>query len=151
MLKVIMTVLLVLAIVIIALLFMLGSHSRSGTPPGLVAGKLAACPKKPNCVCSEMKDDAAHFIEPIISSDISLVNSIIKDMGGVLVKEKDHYYSYLFTSKIFGFIDDFEVRYDPDKSIIHLRSASRVGRSDLGANRKRVENLRLLLEQENTL
>ena len=140
-------IILVIIIVIISLLFILGAKSRNGVAPGLVNGKLSACSKKPNCVCSEIYSSEinskdTHYIQPIMSSDIAVINSIIENMGGVLVKEKNNYFSYQFTSRIFGFVDDFEVRYDKERKIIHLRSASRVGRSDLGANRKRVEDLK---------
>jgi len=43
---------------------------------------------------------------------------------------------------LFGFVDDLEIRIDAEVSVIHLRSASRVGKSDLGANRKRVEMIK---------
>jgi uncharacterized protein (DUF1499 family) len=51
-------------------------------------------------------------------------------------------------SRIFRFVDDLIFYFDPDQGLIHVRSASRVGRSDLGVNRKRVEAIRALWAQE---
>ena len=64
------------------------------------------------------------------------------DMGGRIRAEETGYLAGTFTSSIFRFVDDLEVRIDSDRNTVHLRSASRVGRSDLGANRKRVERLK---------
>jgi len=143
-----MTILLGVIVTIITLLFILGIHSRKSIPSGLVDGMLTKCSKKPNCVCSEIKRDDPHFIKPLISSsNIDLLISVIQEMGGVLVNEKDNYFAFQFTSKIFGFVDDFEVRFEQNKNIIHFRSASRVGRSDLGVNRNRVELVKKLYRE----
>jgi uncharacterized protein (DUF1499 family) len=69
-------------------------------------------------------------------------------MGGVIAEEKDGYFSATFSVSIFGFIDDLEVRMDPVRQVIHIRSASRVGRSDLGVNRKRIERLKKLYQKK---
>lgn len=138
----------------VLLLFILGFISRSGKVPGLVAGRLAQCPATPNCVCSEYKDDADHFIDPILlprnlSFDpLSLLKNAVGDMSGVIGAEGDHYFAATFSSAIFGFMDDLEVRYDPTKNVIHLRSASRVGYGDAGINRKRTELLRKIYNQK---
>jgi len=134
-------------IVIITLLFILGAKSHKSIPPGLVGGMLSKCSQKPNCVSSEIKSDDPHFISPLTSSNnIVLLNGIIQEMGGVLVNEKDNYFAYQFTSKVFGFVDDFEVRLEQSKNLIHFRSASRVGTSDLGVNRNRVERVKKLYQ-----
>ena len=54
-------------------------------------------------------------------------------------------------SPLFGFVDDLELRIDPDRARVDVRSASRVGRSDLGANRRRVEVLRERLTRRGRL
>jgi uncharacterized protein (DUF1499 family) len=53
-----------------------------------------------------------------------------------------------FASALFGFVDDLEIRIDAEVGSIHLRSASRVGKSDLGANRKRVEIIQKLYREK---
>jgi uncharacterized protein (DUF1499 family) len=138
----------------VSLLFILGFFSRSGKAPGLVAGRLAQCPATPNCVCSEYKDDADHFINPILLPQniafdpLALLKNAVGDMGGALEAEGDHYFAATFSSAIFGFTDDLEVRIDPTKNVIHLRSASRVGYGDAGVNRKRAELLKNLYNQK---
>jgi len=148
--KLTLTILFILALVIIVLLFIYGKDSQKGKSPGLVDGALSQCSKKPNCVCSEIEKDEQHYISPIsISStdSIPIINSIIENMGGVLYLEKENYFAYHFTSTFFGFVDDFEIRYDLSDKVIHIRSASRVGTSDFGVNRKRIELLKSLYQQ----
>ena len=69
-------------------------------------------------------------------------------MGGNIQVENDNYLAATFTSSIFRFVDDLEIRIDLDQKIIHLRSASRVGRSDGGVNRERIKRLKSLYQQE---
>lgn len=151
------TVLIILSILIVAcvlLLFILGVISRSGKAPGLVAGKLAQCSATPNCVCSEQKDDGDHFIDPIllpqnlIFDPLSILKNVVSNMGGTIGVESDHYFAATFSSTIFGFMDDLEVRIDPTRNVIHLRSASRVGYGDAGVNRNRAELLKNLYNQK---
>jgi len=70
------------------------------------------------------------------------LKTIIREMGGSIQVEKADYLAATFTSSIFRFVDDLEFRIDTGQGMIHLRSASRVGRSDGGVNRKRVERLK---------
>lgn len=150
------TALIIIAILVIlglASFFVLGKMSQKGIAPGLVDGKLSKCSEKPNCVSSEYQDDAEHFIEPIIQQDIdtiktmSTIVSTIQSMDGIVYIEKNNYIAAIFSSSLFGFVDDFEVRIDPDQGAIHFRSASRVGYSDAGVNKKRVETFKELYKQ----
>lgn len=151
--KITLIILSVLVITIIISLFIYGMNSRKGVSPGLVEGMLSRCPAKPNCVCSERKDDVKHYIKPIVVSLTStidqfhLLKNIIQDMGGVLQSEKEHYLAYYFSSAIFGFVDDVEIRFDQNKNVIHFRSSSRMGTSDFGVNRKRIELLKRLYQE----
>ncbi|MGL5510027.1 MAG: DUF1499 domain-containing protein, partial [Microcoleaceae cyanobacterium] len=54
-----------------------------------------------------------------------------------------------FTSQLMGYVDDVEFYLDPSKQVIQVRSASRLGESDLGANQARIENIRSLLDRKN--
>ena len=130
---------------------MLGEKSRSSEPPGLINARLSPCPTSPNCVCSEFPSDEEHFIPPIHYAPAEInrmgIKSIIQAMGGKLVHEQDDYFAAEFSSAIFRFVDDVEFRLDVDKKILHLRSASRVGRSDLGVNKKRMERFRKLFAE----
>ena len=115
---------------------------------GLVDNLLLPCPSSPNCVCSEYSGASA-WISPITINGEqqqawSAAIATVKEMGGKIIQEQDNYLHATFTSSIFRFVDDFELRLDQAQSVIHLRSASRVGYSDLGVNRKRVEKFRTL-------
>ncbi len=135
-------------------LFNFGSVSKAGETSELVAGMLLKCPDKPNCVCSEYKNDANHYTDPIsISQDIpfdlfSLLKNVIHDMGGEIQIEKGNYLAATFTSAIFKFVDDLEIRIDSTQRKIHIRSASRFGYSDFGVNKKRVKLLKELLSRK---
>jgi uncharacterized protein (DUF1499 family) len=137
-------------ILVLVLFFTLAISSRSGKPPGLFEGRLSKCPDTPNCVCSEYKDDTGHYIEPIQipknhGPDIMpVLEQVIGKMGGNILTQEENYLAATFKSKIFGFVDDLEIRIDLAKSVIHIRSASRVGRGDMGVNKKRADLLKKL-------
>lgn len=120
------------------------------TPPGLVAGQLASCPSSPNCICSEYPEDVEHFSEPVTMSidgqSAALLQQVAEAIGGKLQSKDDNYLGFTFTSRVFRFVDDFELRLDPEHDLVHIRSASRVGYSDLGVNRKRVERFKAALQ-----
>jgi len=128
-------------------LFMLLSGC-AGTPPqhiGMYPKKLQDCPDSPNCVSSDEKGDE-HHINPISTThqpatSIALLKSIIKkDPNLLLIKQIDNYLYAQFTSSILGFVDDLEFIVGETK--IQVRSASRLGYSDFGANRKHIEAVR---------
>ncbi|MBN4078811.1 DUF1499 domain-containing protein [Gammaproteobacteria bacterium AH-315-C21] len=129
----------------IVFLFVSGKESKTGHAPGLIDLSLARCADKPNCVCSEYKDDTAHYIEPVIIPNkpdldfLLLVKTTIRNMGGIPFVHTDNYIAAIFSSTTFGFVDDLEVRADLENSVLHIRSASRVGYSDAGVNKRRVE------------
>jgi uncharacterized protein (DUF1499 family) len=138
-----------IVLVILIALVVLGLYSRSGEAPGPVDGRLTPCRGSDNCVCSEYPDDGAHFIEPIATdANTAQLRQAIVELGGKIEIDAATYVAATFRSPIFGFVDDLEVRIDSGRNQIQVRSASRVGRSDLGANRKRVERLRQLLTEK---
>jgi uncharacterized protein (DUF1499 family) len=145
---------LILVVSAIALMFILGKQSQKGLAPGLVNGSLSRCSEKPNCVCSEYSDDVSHFIEAVTMipnlemHDMGKAVSIIQDMNGVVNSAEDNYITATFTSSIFGFVDDFEIRTDPNQGVMHFRSASRVGYGDGGVNRKRIELFKTLYRKK---
>ena len=151
------TALIIISILIVAfiiLLFILGVLSKSGKAPGLVEGSLTQCPNKPNCVCSEQKDASKHYINPMIIPQnikfdiLPILKNAIRDMGGSIQAESDNYIASIFSSAIFGFVDDLEIRIDTNKKVIHIRSASRVGYGDTGVNKKRAELLKKLCNRK---
>jgi uncharacterized protein (DUF1499 family) len=121
----------------------------SKKPDGLGAagGRLAACPPSPNCVCSA-DADAAHAIEPLAFTDPP--DEAWRRLEAVLaahprthvVTNQNGYLHAECASFLFRFVDDVEFLLDREGKKIHVRSASRAGRSDLGVNRARVEAIR---------
>lgn len=122
----------------------------SGTSPsnlGLEEGRLASCPKSPNCV-STQSTDAKHAIDPIVYTASmeearERLEQIVRAMPRTKVVRREEDYIYLeCSSRLFRFVDDVEFWFDDANKLIHFRSASRKGYSDLGVNRKRVEQIR---------
>jgi uncharacterized protein (DUF1499 family) len=148
--KIVIIVIVALFVVAILALFVLGQMSQSGEANGLVDAKLTKCPDKPNCICTEFEADASHYIDPIVFTQtndtevLSRLKNSVREMGGSIQAETDNYLAFTFTSSIFRFVDDLEIRIDTDKKMIHMRSVSRVGRSDRGVNKKRIEQLKKL-------
>lgn len=126
------------------LVFMSGCSQLTATGQ-LTNGKLRPCPDSPNCVSSE--SGSTRHIPPIAYTESeetawqNLQICIVK-MGGEIIAVETNYIWATFTSKIFGFVDDVELRMDRDQKIIHIRSGSRVGYTDFGVNKKRTEKIR---------
>ncbi len=143
-----------LVILAVIALFVVARVSKSGQAPGLADGRLAHCPDTPNCVCSEYASDQAHFIAPFelpaksAEAALARVRAAIVEQGGTIRSARDGYLAATYSTPLFGFVDDLEVRIDAAHGLVQVRSASRVGRGDLGANRKRVERLRQLLLED---
>lgn len=116
-------------------------------PPPPTIRILAPCPETPNCV-SSLAEDATHRIEPLPlhgtpEEAIQRLQRIIERMPRAEVTEAGPtWLNATFRSLVFRFVDDLELAVDPDAGVIHVRSAARVGRSDLGVNRRRVETIR---------
>jgi len=126
----------------------LGFKSQTGVAPGLTNNQLQTCPDTPNCVTSETKTADTHFVTPLDTQGVpakkamqTLTDIIIK-AGGKIQTSSENYIAATFSSAIFQFVDDFEIRMDAMQQKVHFRSASRVGNSDLGANLKRVNKIK---------
>lgn len=114
---------------------------------GLNAGKLAPCPNTPNCVSSQ-SEDAEHKIDPLPYVSIADLKKVIENMERTTIIEETENYLYAeFKSRLMGFVDDVEFHKDDINQVVNVRSASRLGQSDLGVNRKRVEAIREKLKQ----
>ncbi|MEM8594000.1 MAG: DUF1499 domain-containing protein [Pseudomonadota bacterium] len=114
---------------------------------GLVDGLLATCPTSPNCVVSETHARSAQAIDPISFSQLpadawNIIQDSIRQTGGSIQSVDDEYLHATYTSKVMRYVDDVELRLDSNSQQIHMRSVSRVGYSDMGANRKRMERVR---------
>lgn len=120
----------------------------AGEPPlniGNLDGRLAACPDSPNCVCS-FEARESHYIAPL-QANLDQVESVLLNLDAAnIVKAESNYLYAEFTSRIMGFVDDVEFLFDPVASVTHVRSASRLGYSDMGVNRNRIESIRTALQ-----
>jgi uncharacterized protein (DUF1499 family) len=127
----------------------------AGKPPtnlGVKEGRLAPCPRSPNCVASQGDPgDATHFIAPIaFKGDAraawrALRETVAASERVKIVSERDGYLRAEFATKVIGFVDDVEFLLDAPANVIHVRSASRLGYRDFGVNRARIEALRARL------
>lgn len=130
--------------------------SCAGTRPsnlGVKDSRLAPCPSSPNCVSSD-DGDAAHAISALqLAVPAGAAWPAVRATVAALPRTKiltqtDDYLHAECSSAVFGFVDDLELHLRPAQNLIAVRSAARLGRSDLGVNRRRLENLRLALRQQ---
>jgi len=119
----------------------------TGEPPqniGVRDGRLTACPESPNCV-SSYESSEEHAIAAL-DANLNQIQQILLAMDEANIVEQSSNYLYAeFTSSLMGYVDDVEFLYDATSNTIQVRSASRVGYSDMGANRNRVEAIRTQL------
>ncbi|WP_295620630.1 DUF1499 domain-containing protein [Chamaesiphon sp. GL140_3_metabinner_50] len=140
----------------LAIAFLLWSNNIfAGSPPsniGVNNGKLAACASTPNCVSSGTPiSDSEHAIVALpLSGDLPTSMAKLKQTIQAMprtkvVKETNNYLYVEFTSNLMRFVDDVEFYLDDRSQTIQVRSASRLGESDLGVNRQRIEEIRTKL------
>ena len=120
---------------------------------GATNGRLAECSARPNCV-STQTDDPSHHMQPIAfsSSPTEALQQLAKTLGSTprtrMVTVSDGYVHVECRSWLLAFIDDVEFVLDEPTGVIHFRSASRVGHSDAGVNRQRMEDFRRAFEDQ---
>jgi uncharacterized protein (DUF1499 family) len=150
----------VIIAIALALIFLIWSTNMfAGKQPtnlGVRDGQLTACPSSPNCVNSQAAaSDVAHAIAPIqfggdSAATMADLKMVIRSMPRTsIVKQANDYLYVEFASKLMGFVDDVEFYFDPSSKNIQVRSASRLGESDLGVNRQRIEEIRSALAKLN--
>lgn len=128
-----------------SLLALLGCAGERPSNIGVQNGALTACPDSPNCVCScESRD--SHSIDPLNATLDDVRLALAELPRNEIVREEGDYLHVEFTTRLMRFVDDVEFLADPQAGIVHVRSASRLGHSDLGVNRDRIETLRSLIE-----
>ena len=116
---------------------------------GAKNGKLAPVVNKPNNVSSQADvNDRAHYVAPIeFTGDAAaafqkLVRVVRAQPRASVITQDAQYLHAELSTPLMGFVDDVEFLLAPEQTLIHLRSAARLGYSDLGVNRKRIESLR---------
>ena len=118
---------------------------------GITDNQLAACSDRPNCVSSFSQTDR-HRIAPLPfqGSTDHLIENLKSIVNGLprtrVVRQTSRYLHIEFRSFWFGFIDDVEFLVDASQKRVQFRSASRMGYSDLGVNRQRMEMIRQLCD-----
>lgn len=128
---------------------------RVPTDLGVRNGRLKAPSPTPNSVSSQadlwpehpMRDAARIAPLPLLpggpEATIARLRAVIDEMpGAVVVAANPAYLRVQFTTRWLGFVDDAEFWADEAGGVVHLRSASRVGRRDFGTNRARIEAIR---------
>jgi uncharacterized protein (DUF1499 family) len=126
---------------------MVGCSGNHPSRIGVIVGRLAACPDSPNCVSSQ-SSDRRHAIDPLryegtVKKAMERLVKAVSGMKGIrIVVAEERYLHAEFTSAFLRFVDDVEFLLDDGTKTIQVRSASRVGYSDLGVNRRRVEEIR---------
>ena len=113
--------------------------------------QLQPCPSTPNCVSTQSSDEQ-HAIAPLryqrskAEAKAALKEAVLSLPRTKLTEEDDSYVHFEFTSLVLRFVDDVEFVFNEESKVIHFRSASRVGYGDLGVNRRRMEEIRKLVE-----
>ena len=121
---------------------------RRPTNLGVSGGRFAPCRRTPNCVSSQADPaDQEHYIMPIaFGGTMHELRRAVESMErAAVIREEGHYLHAEYTSKLMGFVDDVELLLDEKARLVHVRSASRLGRRDFGVNRERIEKLRSLI------
>jgi len=154
-------VLIVIALVVLTGLLAGQLGLLKGTPPtdlGIHGGKLKPPSKTPNSVSSQASLYPDHpqrtyaDIAPLplrgdANATLDRIAGIIESMeGGKIIRREPGYIYAQFTTRLMKYVDDAEFWYDPSAEVIQIRSASRLGSSDLGVNRKRIESIRQKLD-----
>ena len=133
-----------------------GATMFSGKRPdnlGVKEGRLASCGRRLNCVSSQADPgDAQRYVAPIpfkgsaVDALAAARRAVESLQRATVVRHEGNYLHAEFRSRLMGYVDDVEFTYDDKAGVLHLRSASRLGRRDFEVNRKRVEALRARIE-----
>lgn len=117
---------------------------------GVRDGRLKPAPSSPNCVSSQAQD-ATHAIAPLAyrttaEAALKALAAIVRDTPRTRIISQTNDYLYAeYETALMGYVDDVEFWLPPGEKIVHVRSASRLGHSDFGLNRKRIEDVRARL------
>jgi len=117
---------------------------------GVRDGRLAPCPASPNCVSSDAPPGGQRVAPFALAVAPEAAWKVAREVvvalpGAVIVREEPAYLHAECMTRLLGFVDDLELQLRPQQALIAVRSASRLGYGDLGANRRRVEALRAAL------
>jgi len=134
------------ALLLLSLSACQASEERTPLP---ATATFAPCPDSPNCISSQADpSDDGHYMAPWsytgspAEAKEKLLAIINEQPRTTMVTDQEAYLHVEFRSLVFRFVDDVEFAIDERANLIHFRSASRLGYSDMGVNRKRLERIR---------
>ena len=129
---------------LVAVLVLTAACAAPPTPEVIPGMLLAPCPNTPNCVSTETTD-TVHGMPPLTFSGSpeaaieTAREALLAEPRARLIEQRANYLHFEMRSRIFRFVDDVEIAIAPADSLLHFRSASRVGKGDMGVNRARME------------
>ena len=137
-------------VLLIASMLFVSCAGKRPSNLGVSDSGLAPCPSSPNCVSSDARD-SSHKVLPL-QFDVPpteawrVARELVSELPRTrIVNETSGYLHAECRSALFGFVDDLELHLRLSEGVIAVRSASRLGYSDFGVNRRRVEILRASL------
>ncbi len=149
--RILLAVLIVLVILFIVARILV-ARQPAPTNLGVQNGQLQPCPNTPNCVSSQApQNDAEHFMAaiPYTGDATFMMSQLLKVLAAqppsTVIKQDSNYLHAEFRSRMFRFVDDVEFFIDDTNKLVHFRSAARLGKGDMGVNRKRMEEITKLL------
>jgi uncharacterized protein (DUF1499 family) len=138
----------IIAASLMTLLILMMAVKNARTPQGLGVneGQLAALPGTPNAVSSQTGDTEKRVDPFPFKGDIKetkrMIKQALQDYGNIEIEaETDSYIHAVSTTRKMKYHDDLEFYFDEKDQVVHFRSASRVGKSDLGLNSDRYNHL----------
>lgn len=142
-------IIIVAVIVGIGLIGLIAIYVQNAKPKislGLVDGRLQEIPNKDNAVSTQTKIEDKRIValpfKENLKTSVNAMKEALSSYGGIVViEEKDTYIYAVATTGKMKFHDDIEILFDEEEGVIHYRSASRAGYSDMGLNRARYEAL----------
>ena len=147
------TIIIILVILGVLPLPLVVKNSKVPSDLGVINGKLAEMPKSPNAVSSQT-DDPEKMVDPFpfrgdLTSSRERIIKILQKLDNIeILTEKEIYIHAVSTTHRMKYRDDLEFYFDEKAGLVHYRSASRVGYSDMGLNRERYNSLLKLYLQE---
>lgn len=142
---------LLLAITIIAATLLVMQNLKLPNNLGITNGKLSPLPSTPNAVSSQT-EDKERYVEPLVfKTDSKTTRTALKAMLSSfknvnIVTESDYYIHAVSISGKMRYRDDLEFFIDTNQNVVHFRSGSRVGYSDMGLNRERYNQIKQIYD-----
>ena len=131
----------------VIIIYMFVKNNLSPNYLGVNGGMLAKMPKTPNAVSSQTEEkdkkvEALEFKGNLVDSKKQVIKAIESYGNAKIIKNETNYIYVVVTTGIMKYHDDVEFYFDESKKLIQIRSASRIGYSDMGLNRERYNKIK---------